>query len=287
MKNIMVATALALLLVGCGGGSSKASKDASGSFAYCRDGTTTESAGKQGACSSHGGLATTSSPNLTSPVSTVSPTDGRYFGVTDDRTVNVEGIIDKTGNVWLKYVSSVNGTGIVKSDFPASFNSDKTFTINYEEFYSSNHITTSQYAGTYSSGGLRLNSPSLTLQFADKGPISINPGIKNGSSSNANTNNSLGQFTFTLTAQSTAYSFTGTTFSGCAFSGILQKNPKSYLTAQVTFGKQPCPYPNQILNGQTFETSTLALSQGDGRRTFTTVLAGSVQTDIVQFDFTE
>lgn len=54
----------AVALAACGGGSG-----GGGSGSSCADGTTTQSAGKQGACSHHGGLATSKSSSLGSPSS--------------------------------------------------------------------------------------------------------------------------------------------------------------------------------------------------------------------------
>jgi hypothetical protein len=66
-KNLLLIISLfyIFILSGCGGSGSD-----SGSFAYCVDGTTTQSAGKQGACSHHGGLAGGS----TTPTPTPAPT---------------------------------------------------------------------------------------------------------------------------------------------------------------------------------------------------------------------
>jgi len=63
----IIATIIAVGLIACGGG------DGSGSFAYCADGTTTESAGKQGACSHHGGLASTPTTPTNPPVIVTPP----------------------------------------------------------------------------------------------------------------------------------------------------------------------------------------------------------------------
>ncbi|QJD91777.1 hypothetical protein HH213_17795 [Duganella dendranthematis] len=67
IAHVIVAITISSGLLACGGGSG------GGSFAYCADGTTTESAGKQGACSHHGGLATTPTTPTTPPVVVTPP----------------------------------------------------------------------------------------------------------------------------------------------------------------------------------------------------------------------
>ncbi|MDW5416930.1 hypothetical protein R6242_10170 [Iodobacter sp. CM08] len=255
MKKIyfqrMFSLVLLAFLSACGG-----SADDESGVALCADGTTTQSAGKQGACSHHGGLAVTPTP---APVPVVGSSAGLWLGKTTTNR-SITSLVLNDGTFYNFYSAAGNPNkiaGVVQGAGTASngtFQSNNAKDFNLEgygilpAFVSASYTAKSAFSGTVAYSDARFGVTSFNstydLDYETKPNLTNIAGVFSGVVSTSSGNESA------AVNISAAGVITGAGTSTCSISGtVTPRADGNVYDMVIKFGGSPCLFANQSLTG--------------------------------------
>ncbi|QBC43084.1 hypothetical protein [Iodobacter fluviatilis] len=273
MKKIyfkrMFSLVLLAFLSACGG-----SADDESGVALCADGTTTKSAGKQGACSHHGGLAVTPTPvpkptvvPTPAPVPVVGSSAGLWLGkTTENRSITSLVLNDGTFYNFYSVAGNPNKiAGVVQGAGTASngtFQSNNAKDFNLEgygilpAFVSASYTVKSAFSGTVAYSDSRFGVTSFTSSYdrdyETKPNLTNIAGVFSGVVSTSSGNELA---TVNISA---AGVITGSGISTCSISGTVTPRPDGNVYDMVIkFGGSPCLFANQSLTGISYFNSSI------------------------------
>lgn len=217
-----------------------------GSPGQCADGTTTQSAGLQGACSGHGGLATA---------------EGLYIGIGSTGRAGT-GIILDDGSYYFLYSAQNNPSIIAGAVVGSGTSSNGSFTsnnardINLEGLGLLSGTVSGSYVYKRSFSGF-ASYPALNQTVTVTGSYSADYELIPTLAAVAGTysgrvGHPRGAESATITVSSSG-AISGRGSSGCVVTGSLTPRAKgNAYTTRITFGGAPCLLPGATLTGGSY-----------------------------------